>query len=206
MRTILGRLTSVNVMKVVWACEELGVAYAREDVGGAFGGNRTPEFLAMNPNGLVPVLREDDGFTLWESNTIVRYLGATHPSALWPEAPRARARLERWMDWQLSRLSDPMRVIFWTLVRTPVAQRDMAAVARAGADAAGLWAILEAEFADHAHLGDEAFTLADIPAGCFVHRWFSLDIERPHLPALRAWYERLLERPAYAQYVARPLE
>lgn len=206
MRTILGRLTSVNVMKVVWACEELGVAYAREDVGGAFGGNRTPEFLAMNPNGLVPVLREDDGFTLWESNTILRYLGATHPSALWPEAPRARARLERWMDWQLSRLSDPMRVIFWTLVRTPPGQRDMAAVARAAAEAAGLWAILEAHFADHAYLGGEDFTLADIPAGCFVHRWFNLDVARPHQPAVRAWYERLLERPAYAQYVARPLE
>jgi glutathione S-transferase len=205
MRTVLGRLTSINVQKVVWACEELGLAYAREDVGGAFGGTRTPEFLAMNPNGLIPVLRED-GFSLWESNTIVRYLGASNPSPLWPAAPRARALLERWMDWQMSVLAEPMRIIFWTLVRTPEASRDMAAVARAVGEAGARWSILETHFADHVYLGGEHFTLADIPAGCFAHRWFALPIERPHLPALFAWYERLLERPAYAQYVARPLE
>lgn len=206
MRRILGRLTSVNVMKAVWAAEELGVDYAREDVGGAFGGNRTPQYLAMNPNGLVPVLVEDDGFTLWESNTIVRYFGATHPSPLWPEGARERARLERWMDWQLSRLTDPMRVIFWALVRTPPDKRDMDAVGRAAGEAAALWSILESHFAENFYLGGETFTLADIPAGCFVHRWFSLPITRPNLPAVQAWYERLLERPAYAQYVARPLE
>jgi glutathione S-transferase len=206
MRTVLGRLSSINVQKVVWACEELGLDYAREDMGGAFGGNRTPEYLAMNPNGLIPVLREDDGFTLWESNTIVRYLGASHPSDLWPEAPRARALLERWMDWQIAHLVEPMRVIFWTLVRTPEPQRDMAAVARAVGDAGARWTILENHFAENSFLGGEKFTLADIPAGCFAHRWFALPIERPHLPAVFAWYERLLERPAYAQYVARPLE
>lgn len=205
MRTILGRLTSINVMKVVWACEELGLDYVREDVGGAFGGNRTPEYLAMNPNGLVPVLRED-GFVLWESNTIVRYLGAANPSPLWPEAPRARALLERWMDWQISVLNAPMRVIFWTLVRTPVPERDIGALARAVGEAGSAWAILEGHFAANSFLGGEEFTLADIPAGCFAHRWFSLPIARPHLPAVQAWYERLLERPAYAQYVARPLE
>jgi glutathione S-transferase len=205
MRTILGRLSSINVQKVVWACEELGLDYVREDVGGAFGGNRTPEYLATNPNGLIPVLRED-GFTLWESNTILRYLGASNPSPLWPEAPRARALLDRWMDWQMSVLAEPMRVIFWALVRTPEPQRDMAAVARAVGDASARWAILESHFGERSFLGGEAFTLADIPAGCFAHRWFSLAIERPHLPAVHAWYERLLERPAYAQYVARPLE
>jgi glutathione S-transferase len=205
MRTILGRLSSINVQKVVWACEELGLQYVREDVGGKFGGNRTPDYLAMNPNGLVPVLRED-GFTLWESNAILRYLGTSNPSKLWPEEPRARALLDRWMDWQIAHLSDPMRIIFWTLVRTPEPDRDMQAVARAVGDAGARWAILEAHFADRSFLGGEDFTLADIPAGCFAHRWFSLGIERPHLPAVHAWYERLLERPAYAQYVARPLE
>lgn len=205
MRTILGRLSSINVQKVVWACEELGLDYGREDVGGKFGGTRTPEFLAMNPNGLVPVLRED-GFSLWESNAIVRYLGASNPSPLWPEDARGRALLDRWMDWQIAHLAEPMRVIFWTLVRTPEPQRDMAAVARAVGEAGPRWAILEHHFAEHSFLGGERFTLADIPAGCFAHRWFSLPIERPHLPAVHAWYERLLERPAYAQFVARPLE
>jgi glutathione S-transferase len=206
MRTILGRLTSINVMKVVWACEELELDYVREDVGGAFGGNRTPEYLAINPNGLVPVLRESDGFTLWESNAIVRYLGATHPGPLWPDTPREQALLDRWMDWQYTALSEPMRVIFWALVRTPADKRDMNAVARAIGEVGTRWTILESHFAENSYLGGERFSLADIPAGCFAHRWFALPIERPHLPALSAWYERLLERPAYAQFVARPLE
>jgi glutathione S-transferase len=205
MRTILGRLSSINVQKVVWACEELGLAYAREDVGGAFGGNRTGEYLAMNPNGLVPVLRED-GFVLWESNAILRYLGASNPSPLWPTGARDAALLDRWLDWATTMLADPMRVIFWTLVRTPEAQRDMAAVAQAVDQAGARWAVLEAWFAERSFLGGERFTLADIPAGCFAHRWFSLPIARPHQPAVFAWYERLLERPAFAQYVARPLE
>lgn len=206
MRTILGRLTSVNVMKVVWACEELGLSYVREDVGGAFGGNRTAEYLAMNPNGLIPVLREDDGFVLWESNAIIRYLGSVHASPLWPTTPRPRALLERWMDWQLSVLAGPMRTVFWTLVRTPDEERDMAGLARAAGEAALAWSILDAHLRGNVYVGGAAFTLADIPLGCFAHRWFNLAVARPQLAALQAWYGRLLARPAYAQYVARPLE
>lgn len=206
MRKIWGRLSSVNVQKVVWAAEELGIPYDRIEAGGAFGRNRTPEYLAMNPNGLVPVLQEDDGFTLWESNAIVRYLGATHPGPAWPEDARARALSDRWMDFALSAIGDPMRIIFWTLVRTPEPQRDLAAVARAAETAAPKWAVLDAQLARTPYLAGEAFTLGDIPLGCFAHRWFALGQGRTDQPHLRGWYERLLARPAYASHVARPLE
>lgn len=206
MRKIWGRLTSVNVQKVVWACEELELKYQRIDVGGAFGGTKTPEYLAMNPNAQVPTFQEEDGYTLWESNVILRYLGHAYPSALWPLDVREAARLDRWMDWQHTVLGDPQRVIFWNLVRTPPDKRDMAAVARAVTEASAKWAMLDAEFADKYFLGGEKLSLADIPLGCHAHRWFTMPIERPHLPALQAWYERLLDRPAFAQYVARPLE
>ena len=206
MRKIWGRLTSVNVQKVVWACEEMGLPYQRLDVGGAYGGNRTPEYLAMNPNGLIPVLEEEDGYTLWESHAILRYLAEAYPSGLWPLDARGRGKLDRWMDWHHTALGEPMRIIFWGLVRTPPEKRDMEAITRAASEAGAKWAMLEAEFADKYFLGGEALSLADIPLGCFAHRWFNLPVERPHLPAVQAWYERLLERPGYAQYVARPLE
>lgn len=205
MRRIWGRLSSVNVQKVVWAAEELGLAYERIDAGGAFGRNRTAEYLAMNPNGLVPVL-EEDGFTLWESNAIVRYLGHGNPGPAWPKDPRARATADRWMDFQMSALSEPMRVIFWTLVRTPEPQRDMEAVARAVEAAVPKWAVLDDQLARTPYLAGAEFTLGDIPLGCVVHRWFSLPIARPEQAHLRAWYDRLLARPAYATHVARPLE
>lgn len=205
MRKIWGRLSSVNVQKVVWAAEELKLPYERIEAGGAFGRNRTPDYLAMNPNGLVPVL-DEDGFVLWESNAIVRYLGATNPGPAWPADPRARAAADRWMDFALSAIGDPMRTIFWTLVRTPAPERDMAAVARAAEAAAAKWAVLDAQLGRTPFLAGDDFTLGDIPLGCFVHRWFSLGQGREDQPRLRAWYDRLLARPAYASHVARPLE
>jgi len=207
MRRIWGRKSSINVMKVLWACEELGLEYERTDAGGAFGVTRTPEYLAMNPNALVPTLQEDD-FTLWESNTILRYLGHSHgaKSGLWPQEPRARADVDRWMDWQLSSLAEPMRVVFSNLVRTPPEKRDMAAVEKARQVMAGRWAMLDQALAGRSYVGGAAFTLGDIPVGCLVHRWFALPIERPAAPNLQAWYGRLRERPGYAKWVLVPLE
>src|SRR5262249_32602906 len=113
MLKILGRLSSVNVQKVVWCADELGLAYERTDVGGSFGGNKTPEYLAMNPNGLVPVI-QDDGFVLYESNAIVRYLGAKDERAtLWPREARKRADVDRWMEWQSTSYTPAMRDAFW---------------------------------------------------------------------------------------------
>lgn len=203
MRRIWGRATSSNVMKVLWLLEEMGLPYERLDVGGSFGKTDTPEYRAMNPNGLVPTL-EEDGFVLWESNAICRYLAAGN-APLWPTEPRARANIDRWMDWQQTTLNRPISVIFWNLVRTPPDKRDQPAIANAVKDCTRVWGMLESELARHPYVGGTTFTLADIPLGVHVHRWFTMEFERPPLPHLRAWYDRLLERAPYRTHVARPL-
>ncbi len=204
MRRVWGRATSSNVMKVVWLLEELGLPYERLDVGGSFGKTDTAEYRAMNPNSLVPTL-EEDGFVLWESNAICRYLCSAHETPFWPAEPRARANIDRWMDWQQTTLNQPISVVFWGLVRTPSEKRDQAAIAAGLKECTRVWGILEAELARRPHVGGSAFTLADIPLGVHAHRWFTMEFERPPLPHLRAWYDRLLERAPYRTHVARPL-
>ena len=206
-RILWGRNTSSNVMKVLWALEELGLPYDRRDVGGKFGQTDTPAYRAMNPTGLVPTLQEDD-FTLWESNAVCRYLCHAHAphSPLWPQDPRARAQIDRWMDAQQTVLNRPMAAVFWGLVRTPPDKRDAAAIAQGIADTAKAYGLIGAELTRHAYVAGDALTLADIPWGVHVHRWFTMDFERPEVPGLRAWYDRLLQRPAYRTHVARPLE
>ncbi len=207
MRRLLGRANSSNVMKVIWLLEELSLPYVREDFGGAFGKTQTPEYLAMNPNAVVPTLVEDD-FVLWESNTILRYLAAGHAAGtpLWPSALRAVANIERWMDWQQTTLGAPMTVVFWGLVRTPVEKRDMAAIHAAAAKLGTLYGILEAVLAQQDYVAGAALTPADMAIGVHAHRYMCFEgIERPGLPALRAWYDRLLARPAFAAHVALPM-
>jgi glutathione S-transferase len=201
-RIVWGRATSSNVMKVLWGLGELSLPFDRLDVGGSFGKTDTPEYRAMNPTGLVPTLQEGD-FTLWESNAVLRYLcNAYAPGcALWPQAPRERANIDRWMDAQQTVLNRPMGVVFWGLIRTPADQRDPAAIAQGVADAAKAYGMIEPHLAKHAYIAGPDFTLADIPWGVHAHRWFNMDFERPPLPHLRAWYDRLCERPAYQQYI-----
>lgn len=206
--TVWGRTSSVNVMKVLWLLDELALPYDRIDAGGAFGRTKDPDYAAMNPNATVPTLVMPSGYTLWESNTILRYLCRTQPggNALYPEAPEARADVERWMDWTLASMNEPMRVLFWTYVRTPEPERDMEAVARALPQAGRLWRIVEeVALGDRPFLAPGGFSVADIALGGFLHRWFALPIERPDLPRLRAWYERLLQRPGYRTHVAVPM-
>ncbi len=206
MRTVWGRDNSSNVMKVIWLLEERALPYERIDFGGPFGGNDTPEYRAMNPNGVVPTLQED-GFILWESNTILRYLCESNPPAtpLWPDDARARADISRWMDWQQTTLNAPHTVVFQGLVRTPPAQRDQAAIDQAVARTGEIWSILDRTLAGRSYVTGDSFTLADIPLGVHVHRWFSFDIARPEQPNLRAWYDRLLMRPVYRERIARPM-
>jgi glutathione S-transferase len=199
-----GRKTSSNVMKVLWLLEELGLPYERIDVGGPFGGTETPEYRALQPLGLVPAL-EDDGFTLFESNAILRYLCNRHsPStALYPVEPRARATVETWMDFQQTALNAPQTAVFLGYIRTPPAQRDPAALARAVADAARMLAVIEARLGRAAYVAGPDLSLADMAYGPHLHRWLNIPIEgRPDAPNLRAWYERLLARPAYATHCA----
>lgn len=201
MLKIWGRANSVNVQKVLWCADELGIPYERTDVGGAFGGNREASYLRMNPNGLVPTI-EDDGLVLWESNSIVRYLAGKHGlGKLCPADPGARALVERWMDWQLSTVHGGMGTIFMGLIRTPPEKRDPAAIEAARQAMGGVWARLDGYLADRAYVGGDALTMGDIPVGCFVYRWFNLPIARPELPHLNAWYERLTTRPAYRRHV-----
>ena len=206
MPTIWGRANSINVQKVLWCCGELGLAFERRDAGGEFGVTDTLAYRALNPNGLVPTLVEEDGFALWESNVIVRYLCARHGTgALCPADLRARFDVERWMDWQATVLWPFLRPLFFGLVRTPEAERDPAALAASHRDAARALAILDAHLADRAHVGGKAFTMGDIPVGVAAHRWFALPIDRPDLPHLARWYGQLRARPAFAAHVGLPL-
>jgi glutathione S-transferase len=203
---IWGRKTSINVQKVLWTCDELSVAYERVDVGGSFGGLSDPAYLRLNPNGLIPVL-EDEGFVLWESNAIVRYLTATRRlGTLCPSLPRERADAERWMDWQLAHLLPGMSPLFMGLVRTAPEARDLAGIERALHRSEAAWRILDGALAGRAYLIGDRFTMADIALGGFAYRWYALPIERPSLSNMYSWYERLSERPAYREHVMIPLQ
>ncbi len=205
MLRIWGRSNSINVQKVLWCCEELDVPYHRVDVGGPFGGNREPEYLRLNPNGLVPTI-SDGGFVLWESNAIVRYLAARHGmGTLCPEDLAERADADRWMDWQLGTLWANFRPAFIGLIRTPPEKRDPADIATAIGKTAESWAILDAHLTDRDYVTGLSLTMADIPLGAAAYRWFSLDIERPPMPNLEAWYERLCARAPYRANVMLPL-
>jgi glutathione S-transferase len=197
-----GRVTSSNVMKVLFALEELGLPYERRDAGGSFGGTSTAEYRAMQPLGLVPAI-EDGTFSLFESNAILRYLCNAHAagSALYPADAKARGIIDAWLDLQQTALTAPATVYFIGMVRTPPEQRDMAAITAAVKQAAGIWGLVAERVATHPWIAGENFTLADIAWGVHVHRWFVVDLPgRPELPALTAWYERLKARTAYARH------
>lgn len=204
MLKIWGRANSSNVQKVVWTAEELDVPYERVDVGGAFGGTKDASYLAMNPNALVPTVQDGD-LTLWESNTIVRYLAAKYGKGkLWIEDPGQRALAEKWMDWGFT-LAGPNTPLFWGYIRTPPEKRDPAALEAARVKAIELWRTVEAELAKHPYIAGDAFSIGDIGLGVFVHRWMQFPIERGSQPMLDGYYERLKARPAYAKWVAQPL-
>jgi glutathione S-transferase len=201
MLKIYGRKTSINVQKVMWAVGELGLAHERLDVGGAFGGLDTPEFGALNPNRLIPTL-EDEGAVVWESNAVIRYLAAKYGAgSLWPEDPGARGAADRWMDWQLTTFYPDFITFFLGIVRTPPSKRDEAANAAAAERTGKNLAVVEAQLAKGAFLTGDQLTMGDISVGAMLYRYFTLEIERPSLPRLEAWYATLSERPAYREHV-----
>lgn len=201
MLKIWGRANSVNVQKVLWCLGELGVQFERRDVGGLYGGNREPDYLARNPTGLVPMI-SDDGFDLWESNAIVRYLGARYGAGtLWPEDPASRALADKWMDYQLGTVFPAFKGALLGLVRTPEGDRDPAAIAASARATAETLATLDGELADRKFVAGDALTVGDIALGPTVYRWLNLEIERPSLPNLEAWHDRLSGLPAYRQHV-----
>jgi len=195
MLRIWGRTNSLNVQKALLALEEIGRPYERIDAGLAFGLVNTPQYRAMNPNGLVPTL-DDDGFILWESNSIVRYLCAAYaPGALWPVDAKARASAERWMDWQLTTLLNPVNVLFLPLVRAPgTGDPQTFEAARLACEAN--FGLLDALLAGQAFVTGDAFGMADCVIAPVVHRWLNLPLVLPELPNLVRWYEDLRARPS----------
>lgn len=205
MLNIWGRANSINVQKVLWCCAELDVPFHRTDLGGPFGGNREAEYLKLNPNGLVPTVSDGD-LVLWESNAIVRYVAARYGAGiLCPEDFAERAAADKWMDWQLGTLWADFRPAFIGLVRTPREERDPAAIGASLEETSRDWAMLDAHLASREYVTGPTLSMADIPLGATIHRWFSLDLEREPMPNVEAWYARLRERPAYAAYVDLPL-
>ena len=201
MLEVWGRKNSYNVQKVLWCCEELEISYRRYDAGGLFGGTDEDEYLARNPTGLVPTIADGD-LILWESNTIVRYLSARYGAgSLWPEDPAERALADKWMDYQIGTLFPAFRDALIGMIRTAPEQRvpeKIEASARATADAL---AVLDAHLEGNEYVAGPSLTMGDIALGSIVYRWLELDIDRPDLPALRAWRERLAGRPAYQKIV-----
>ena len=203
MLKVWGRKNSSNVRKALWCVEELALPYSRVEAGGAFGVVNSPEYRALNPNGQVTVIEEDDGFVLWESNTIVRYLTARYGSdtSWYPTDARVRAQADKWMDWTSTTFAGVFRTVFWGVLRTPAEQQDWVAINAAIKASAELLTIVDQALADKPFLSGDEIGMGDIPLGSFIYAWFEMPIERPHLPHLSAWYERLKQRPAYRNAV-----
>jgi len=199
--TVWGRLSSINVQKVIWALEETGVAYEQINLGGKFGGLDDPAYRAMNPNGKVPTLRDGD-LIVWESHAIVRYLAATYSAGgLWPTEAKARALADQWTDWTATTFQPAWIDVFWLFVRTPKADHDKVAIGKALAASFNAYGILDRRLAEAPFLAGEALTYADIVAGVSMYRWMTMEIQRPELPNLAAWYQRLSARPAFQKAV-----
>ena len=204
--TIWGRRSSCNVQKALWALEEVGVDYLRIDAGGDFGGLDTPEFLAMNPTGQIPVLRDGD-VTVWESDAIVRYLAARYgEDTLWSEDPAERTRVDQWMSWATMSLYPDWIDLFWKLVRTPPDRRDLAAIRGHAERTAARLTFLDHQLTDRPYIAGDKFTIADIPAGMVLYRWFEMELDRPSLPNVEAWYQRLRLRPSYMKSICIPFD
>jgi glutathione S-transferase len=204
MLKIWGRVNSVNVKKVLWAAEELGLKYERVDAGMQFGVVNTPEYKKMNPMSLVPTI-DDEGFILWESHAIVRYLAAKHGAGtLWPADLKQRADSDRWMDWTYT-FQASLRTVFWGLIRTPPEKRDMKAIEEAKKKCAELLAVPDQALAHKPYFAGNGLTIGDIALGCHVHLWMRVPIERPAHANVQRWFDRLCARPAFKKAVDIPL-
>jgi glutathione S-transferase len=207
MLKIWGRNNSSNVQKVLWACGEMKLPFERIDAGMSYGVVNEPEYRKMNPNSRVPTIVEDDGFVLWESNAIVRYLGEKHGAGkIWPTDPRVRADADRWMDWASIMFLPVFTPLFWGLIRTPADQRDPLKIEKSVRDCGESLKVLEQGLENKQYVAGAQFTMGDIPIGVNLYRWFAFqNIVRPSLPKVEAYYKRLTERPAYREHIMLPL-
>ena len=205
MLKIWGRTNSINVHKVMWVVGELGIPHERIDAGMQFGIVDEPWFRAMNPNGRVPTIN-DDGFVLWESNAIVRYLAKQYGAGrLSPTDNETYASAERWMEWSTTTLAPLMTPLFWGHIRTPPEHRDLAALEKTRIQMEDVMQILDANLATRQFVAGDEISVGDIAVGCYVHRWFALPMARGNHPHVAAWYARLSQRPAFREHVMLPL-
>jgi glutathione S-transferase len=196
-----GRKSSANVQKTLWLLEELGLSYEHRPAGGSHGGLDDPAYRALNPNGLVPTLQDGD-LAVWESHATIRYLAAAYGGQIfWPTGPRRRALVDQWTDWTATTFQPAWVGLFWALVRTPPELRDPAAIASLHKKSIDAFTLLDAELGRRPFLSGESIGYADIAAGVALYRWFTMEIERPSMPGLEAWYARLGERPAFRENV-----
>jgi glutathione S-transferase len=203
MLKLWGRNTSSNVQKVLWALAEMKVPFERIDAGGAFGKTTEPFYVAMNPNSRVPTLEEEDGFTMWESNSIIRYLAAKHSaSVLEPADLKLRARAQMWMDWQLAVMGPAITPAFWQLIRTPADKRDAKAIATSKEQSIAAAKIMDGQLGRTAYMAGDAFSYGDIPVGIMIYRYMQLIPERPPTPDLDRWYTAISSRSAFREQVA----
>lgn len=203
MLKIWGRNTSSNVQKVIWGLAEMKMPFERIDVGGAFGKTKDPFYLAMNPNSLVPTLEEEDGFTMWESNSILRYLAGKHANrTLEPADLKTRARAQMWMDWQLSVMGPAITPVFWGLIRTPPEKRDANAIAAGKEKTITAAKMMDAQLGKTQFLAGNDFSYGDIPVGIAMYRYMQLIPERPPLTNLDRWYAAISSRPAFKEQIA----
>ena len=205
MLKIIGRSTSSNVQKVLWICGEMGISFDREDLGGPFGGNDKPEYRALNPNGKVPTIIDDE-FVLWESNSCTRYLAAKYaPGTLYPDDLTARADAERWMDWQIATVSPTLVPVFWGMVRTAPEDRDLKAIELARKKLSANIAIMDSRLSNSNYLAGNTFTVGDVPLGITAYRWCNMEIEREPYINVQRWYDLLCDRPAFQEHVMNPM-
>jgi glutathione S-transferase len=203
MLKLWGRNTSSNVQKVLWALAEMKIPFERIDAGGAFGKTTEPFYVAMNPNSRVPTLEQEDGFTMWESNSIIRYLAAKHSaSVLEPADLKIRARAQMWMDWQLAVIGPAITPVFWQLIRTPADKRDHKAIATSKEQTIAAAKIMDGQLGRTTYMAGDAFSYGDIPVGIMIYRYMQLIPERPPTPNLDRWYAGISSRPAFKEQVA----
>lgn len=203
MLKIWGRNTSSNVQKVIWALAEMKLPFERIDVGGAFGKTKDPFYLKMNPNSLVPVLEEEDGFTMWESNSICRYLAAKNQNrTLEPADLKTRARAQMWMDWQLSVMAPAITPVFWNLIRTPPDKRDQKVIDTGKEKTITAAKMMDEQLGRTKFMAGDEFSYGDIPVGIMIYRYVQLIPERPSTPNLDRWYAAISSRPAFKEQIA----